>query len=380
LESLPTQGRGGGGVRAKIWRHRVADKRIGILIGDEWSWPPAFLNEVNRRQAGVTAEMVKLAGTRLSQPSPYHVIIDRISYEIPYYRTFLRSAVLAGTRVINNPFWNGINDSFFNANLVAHMGFAHPRTVALPSHSYVEGILEQALRNLTYPIPWADHINYLGGFPVLLQPIYHGAWRRVYVLESYEDLWRAYNKTGAEPMMLREHVAWDKYIRCICIGPEYIMPIPYSPGPQNPNRYHQDDHYLTPEEKRRVIESAITINQALGYEINAIDFAFCDGTIYAIEVTNPVPDFDVKTITPYFFDWAVKRMADYAIHLALSHRPDTGKFEGGQHAPNVTLPAASIHSTVPAPPTLPNTGGKTQNGHYSSHPPDTNMPDQRREH
>jgi hypothetical protein len=73
-------------------------------------------------------------------------------------------------------------------------------------------------------------------------------------------------------------------------------------------------------------------------------------------------------------------MADYAIHLALSHHPDTGQFDGGQHAPNVTLPAASIHSTVPAPPTIPNTGGQTQNGHYSSHPPDTNMPDQRREH
>jgi hypothetical protein len=200
------------------------------------------------------------------------------------------------------------------------------------------------------------------------------------MLDSYEDLWRAYNKTGAEPMMLREHVAWDKYIRCICIGPEYIMPIPYSPGPQSPNRYHQDDHYLTPEEKRRVIESALAINQALGYEINAIDFAFRDGDLYTIEVTNPVPDFDVKTITPYFFDWAVKRIADYAIHLALSHRPVTSMFRWGQHAPQVPLAAASMHSTVPAPPTTRNPDGTPPNGRYSSHPPDTNMSDPRRQH
>lgn len=356
----------------------MADKRIGILIGDEWSWPPAFLNEVNRRHAGVVAEMIKLAGTRLTQPGPYEVIIDRISFEIPYYRTFLKAAALAGTRVVNNPL-HGAYDSFFNTSIVARLGFSSPRSVALPSHSYVEGIMEQALRNLIYPIPWEDHINYLGGFPVLLHPIHHSTWRRVYLLDSYEDLWRAYNKTGAEPMMLREHVEWDKYVRCICIGPEYLMPIPYSPGPQSANRYHQDDTYLTPDEKRLVIESAITINHALGYDVNAIDFAFRNGVLYTIEVTNPVPDFDVKTITPYFFDWAVKRMADYAIHLALIHRPGDGEEPCEQQSRVLPFTTTPLRASL-APPDTPGADSPLHNGRCSNYPPDTSMPDQRREH
>ena len=44
-------------------------KKVGLLCGREWSWPPKFLEEVNRRNAGVTAEFVKLGGTRMDEPS-----------------------------------------------------------------------------------------------------------------------------------------------------------------------------------------------------------------------------------------------------------------------------------------------------------------------
>ena len=35
-------------------------KKIGLIVGREWSFPPAFLEEVNQRNAGVIAEYVKL--------------------------------------------------------------------------------------------------------------------------------------------------------------------------------------------------------------------------------------------------------------------------------------------------------------------------------
>ena len=38
-------------------------KKIGLIVGREWSFPPAFLDEVNRRDAGVVAEYVQLGGT-----------------------------------------------------------------------------------------------------------------------------------------------------------------------------------------------------------------------------------------------------------------------------------------------------------------------------
>src|SRR5260370_1923058 len=63
--------------------------KVGLLGGREWSFPPAFIEEVNRRDEGVVAEFVKLGGTRMDEPCPYAVIIDRISHEVPYYRLYL---------------------------------------------------------------------------------------------------------------------------------------------------------------------------------------------------------------------------------------------------------------------------------------------------
>ena len=80
------------------------DKKIGLLVGREWSWPPAFIEEVNKRNAGVTAEYVKLGGTAMNEPCEYAVLIDRISHEIPYYRTYLKNAMLQGAYCVNDPF------------------------------------------------------------------------------------------------------------------------------------------------------------------------------------------------------------------------------------------------------------------------------------
>ena len=34
--------------------------KVGLMVGREWSFPPAFIEEVNRRDADVVAEFVKL--------------------------------------------------------------------------------------------------------------------------------------------------------------------------------------------------------------------------------------------------------------------------------------------------------------------------------
>ncbi|HUG28443.1 MAG TPA: hypothetical protein VMK53_09115, partial [Gemmatimonadales bacterium] len=78
--------------------------RVGLIVGREWSWPPAFIEEVNRRNAGVVAEYVKLGAPRMDDPARYAVVIDRISHEVPFYRAWLKHAALRGTTVVNNPF------------------------------------------------------------------------------------------------------------------------------------------------------------------------------------------------------------------------------------------------------------------------------------
>jgi hypothetical protein len=52
--------------------------------------------------------------------------------------------------------------------------------------------------------------------------------------------------------------------------------------------------------------------------MNTVEFAVRDGIPYAIDFMNPAPDFDVNSLTPFYFEWAVKKMADLCIRLAKS--------------------------------------------------------------
>ncbi|NUR36391.1 MAG: hypothetical protein HOQ30_20555, partial [Gemmatimonadaceae bacterium] len=91
--------------------------KVGLLTGREWSFPPAFIAEVAKRDAGVEVEYVKLGGTSMDEPIPYAVIFDRISHEVPYYRTYLKHAALQGCTVVNNPFMWSADDKLFDASL-----------------------------------------------------------------------------------------------------------------------------------------------------------------------------------------------------------------------------------------------------------------------
>lgn len=296
-------------------------KRIGVMVGREWSWPPAFIEEVNRRGAGVVAEYLKIGGTRMNEANPYAVIVDRISHEIPYYRTYLKNAVLQGTLVINNPFWWSADDKFFGACLLDKLGISHARTVALPSHAYIEGVVTESLRNLQYPIPWEEHIAYLGGFPLILKPAWGGGFKKVYKVNSLEELWNAYNETGTECMVLQQFIDWDNYARCLCIGQEDILPIKFDVNRPYPHRYVVDDNFLPPDLRDLIIKWAQQINRALGYDMNTCEFAIKDGVPYAIDFTNPAPDFEVTSLTEHYFPFAVQKMADLCIDLALGKRP-----------------------------------------------------------
>ncbi len=67
-----------------------------------------------------------------------------------------------------------------------------------------------------------------------------------------------------------------------------------------------------------MVKDAQTINQALGYEMNTIEFAIQDGVPYAIDFLNPAPDFERDRITEFYFEQVVDKMARLVIDRALS--------------------------------------------------------------
>lgn len=291
--------------------------KIGLLVGREWSFPPAFIEEVNRRDEGVTAEYVKLGGTRMDEPCPYAVIIDRISHEVPYYRTYLKHAVLEGATVVNNPFMWTADDKFFEASLASKLGVASPKTVVLPNKDYVPGIVHaESLRNLSYPVDWQGLLDYVG-LPCILKDAHGGGWKEVYICHSMNEVIHNYNNSGLLTMILQEFIEWEHYVRCICLGQEEVLPIKYNPRER---RYYVEHDHLSPELGRRVVGDSLKLVRALGYDMNTVEWAIRGGIPYAIDFMNPAPDMDINSLTQFYFKWVVEHMASMAIRLAKKPR------------------------------------------------------------
>jgi len=295
-------------------------KRVALFVGREWSFPPAFMEEVQRRGSGVIAEYALIGASSVDQPCPYDVIIDRISHEVPYYRTYLKKAVLDGVTVVNNPFMWSADDKFFGATLATKLGVASPKTLALPNKSYVPGIVaSESLRNLEFPLDWqaiAAHV----GMPCILKDAHGGGWKEVYVCRSLEELLHHYDNSGLLTMVVQEFIQWERFVRCLCLGQGEILAMPYDPRER---RYLVDSGYLGAELEARIVQDARTLVRALGYDMNSIEFAVRDGIPYAIDFMNPAPDMDINSLTPTYFEWTVKKMADMAIELAQRPRPQS---------------------------------------------------------
>lgn len=295
--------------------------KIGLLVGREYSFPPAFLERVNElgKADGITAEMVTLGGTRMDGPASYKVIVDRISHEVEYYRGAMKNAALHGTYVINNPFWWTADDKFFNYALMAKLGCAIPKTVLLPQKGYPADVdlAPESLRNLQYPIDWEALLDYVGR-PAILKPYSGGGWKHVYKVHDTRELLEAYDRTAPYPMTLQEFIYFDQYVRCFTFGKTDITPVAYDPGGR---RYLVEHEYLSAALGARVVRDAQTINLALGYEMNTIEFAIRDDVPYAIDFLNPAPDFERDRITDFYFRHVVERMAQLVVDRALNGHP-----------------------------------------------------------
>ena len=115
-------------------------RKIGILYGMENTFPVALVDRINAmRVEGVSAEHVQVGGIQMAaafgvpcdcRPHlPRHSVLSRLSEKCRAH----------GTTVINNPFWWGADDKFFNYALASEIGVAVPPTVLLPHKSHPPG-------------------------------------------------------------------------------------------------------------------------------------------------------------------------------------------------------------------------------------------------
>lgn len=297
-------------------------KKIGILFGQERSFPMAFIERVNSKNtSGVIAEPVRIDKVIQGASDEYAVIVDRISQDVPFYRAYLKNAAITGTAVINNPFWWSADEKFFNNCLATRIGVPVPKTVILPSREIPPDTTDLSFSNLAYPLDWDGIFKYVG-FPAYMKPFAGGGWKNVYRVTDIDDFYLKHGETGQLVMLLQEEIVFEEYYRCYCIGGKHVRIMNYEPRNPHHLRYHTD---FQPDGARikQMEEIVIRLNQVLGYDFNSVELAIRDGVPYAIDFCNPAPDADLVSVGSENFDWVVETAATYAIERALTH--DAGK-------------------------------------------------------
>lgn len=304
-------------------------KKIGILFGQENTFPQAFVERVNEKnEDGIIAEFVSIDKVVMGESCGYDVIIDRISQDVPFYRGFLKNQAIAGTAVINNPFWWDADEKFFNNALADKLGVPVPKTVLLPSNQNPPETNANSFRNLSFPLDWEGIFKYIG-FPAYFKPFSGGGWKSVYKVNDPEDFFNKYNETERLVMMLQEEITFDLYFRCYCIDRRDVLIMPYEP--RNPHHLRYVSNAAPAEQKLldQIKEYVLILNNALGYDFNTVEFAVRDGIPYAIDFCNPAPDADVNSVGQENFDWVVEAAAKMAIRKAKEHTPGKNNMTWG---------------------------------------------------
>ena len=298
----------------------MRNKRIGLLFGMEDTFPWALIDRINTLglSRSIQAAPVEISYLKDDGVFSYDLILDRISHEVPFYRTFLKCAAASGVKVVNNPIWWSADDKFFD-NLVAKAaGVAVPRTVLLPHKEHPPNTEDKSFRNMRW-VNWDEVFTYLG-WPIFMKPAYGGGWKDVYKVHNPAEFLAAYDQTRDLTMMAQEAIEFESYYRCYVLGRKRVRIMQYDPKKPHHLRYVAD--FPTPVAlEQRMHRDALALCEGLGYDMNTVEFAVRGGIPYAIDFMNAAPDADRHSVGEANFEWMVQNMAEVLIETVESKRP-----------------------------------------------------------
>ncbi len=288
-------------------------KRIGLLYGQEREFPGVLAQEINRRGRGeVVCEPLVTGVPRIDRKPPYDLILDRISHEVPFYRTYLKQCAASGTQVVNNPFWFSADDKYFGTIVADRFNVAVPRTVLLPSKQHPPSTEGASFSNLRFPLEWEEVFDYLK-FPIYLKPANGGGWKHVYRCGNPDEFFSSFEQTGDLCMMAQEEIVFEEYYRCYVLGREQVHLMRYDPKAPHHERYVRKPPPIDKALKTKMERDCRALCKALGYDFNTVELAVRDGVPYAIDFTNPCPDAAPQSVGDENFAWIVNASADFLI-------------------------------------------------------------------
>lgn len=292
-------------------------KKIGIMYGVERSFPAALEEYVNEQGVEVKAESVIIGAARIDEVFKYDAIFDRVSQDVPFFRSVLKSAALGCVRVVNNPYLSCVDDNFFHASIAARNEVNTPRTVVLPSKEHPSGVNSDFMNNLQFPIDWDSVFEYVG-FPAYLKPNAGSGIYSAYKIYNPTEFFSTYDLTGNRVMILQEAIDYEEYYRCVSVGYNRVRVMKYDPRKPLHMRYSDDEPKIKAPLKNHMTSVAKKVSKMIGFEINIVEFAVRDGKAYVTEFLNSTPNAEKEILREHNFNWLVENCGDYLIELALS--------------------------------------------------------------
>ena len=119
-------------------------------------------------------------------------------------------------------------------------------------------------------------------------------------------------------MTLQQFIDFDRYVRCFTFGKTDITPVAYDPRER---RYLVEHEYLSAGLGARVVRDAQTINLALGYEMNTIEFAIKDDVPVRDRLPEPGAGLRARPDHRLLLRHVVEKMSQLVIDRALNGQP-----------------------------------------------------------
>lgn len=307
----------------------MAEHLIGLMLGAEDDWPPAFesllrrakldFNEGGSRHS-FTTERVLVEPFDLRAKPPYGIVIDRAAWWYPIAREWLKKAALMdNVYLLNNPFTFQSMEKHTAYCAMMRLGFNIPETWMLPHKvgpSNERFPTTAARYNKLFDM---DAIAEKIGYPLYMKPFDGGGWRGVSRVDNRQQLHHAYDASGQALMHIQKGLDnFDHFVRSLTIGPQTRI-MRYRPERPQHERYEERTDFLDEKLTDEITMISRVINAYFRWEFNSCETIVKDGIASPIDYANACPDVAITSLHVHF-PWAMTSLLKWTIFCTVTKR------------------------------------------------------------
>ena len=264
-----------------------------------------FMADVTAQLEGIPVEYISLGAEAVPLRYKFRVVVDRLSFRYPFLREIMKSMVLDGTYVINNPFAASITNKLVEIRMGINLGLPFPRTIVLPDQTALDDT------DGTVSKPDLDRVAGELGFPCILKPFDGYAWQDVYVVRSLDELKNLYLALSQRSVLLAQQlIKYKDYFRVFCFDKKDVLFVRWIPRPFSMGQYLHCSPEDIPGKTDRLKELTISINRVLDFDVNVTEWCIDEEEKWwVIDTFNEVPEILAEALPPDSYAWIVDRFS-----------------------------------------------------------------------